>query len=367
MKKSIGFFTGARSEYGIMKNLINNIHNTSDLDYKLYVSGMHLLESFGNTIEEIRADGFVITEILDAFLENKEPGCKEFIFIINQLTSILKKNSPDVMFIIGDRMESYAAALACHFCSVPIIHSGGGTITRGAVDNIYRYNISNLSTYHFATSKGNYKRLLNLPTIHKENTFFTGSFAVDAIYNFRQNAISIKEIITELDVNNFCLMTFHSVTNKKELIAEVMDKVISYILSKGCQILITYPNNDPGYLDVIGVIEKWSCKKNVFITNHLGANGYYAALNDCQFVIGNSSSGIIEAPYFNCPVINVGSRQEGREADVGVISVPSDPEILESVLDQKFKQGWEKVVCHEIYGSGQTLEKINDILTKKIL
>jgi UDP-hydrolysing UDP-N-acetyl-D-glucosamine 2-epimerase len=368
MKKTIGFFTGARSDYGIMKNLIREIQDSDIFEYRIYVSGIHLLDKFGKTIEEIIKDGFGENiVIIEAFEEQNEPGYFEFSKIINSLSICLGKNAPDVMFLLGDRFETYAAALACHFSAIPIIHSGGGTITKGANDNIYRYNISNLATYHFATSEGNYQRLLGLPVTENENVFFTGSFAIDAIQEFNRNPKSIHDTIPGLNVGDFCLITFHSVTKSKENVAEIMDEVILKILSLNKQALITYPNNDPGYKHILEIIEKWKTNKNVFVREHLGSIGYYAALRDCKLIIGNSSSGIVEAPYFNKTVINIGSRQEGREADESIITVPCKKNAVLQLLEEHLGDKKYNVYCNNIYGNGEALIKIRKILSDYLL
>lgn len=367
MKKTIGFFTGARSDYGIMKNLIKEVQGADIFDQRIYVSGIHLLKKFGNTVEEIKNDGFGEFTVIEAFDEQNEPGYKEFSKIIDSLCQNLQKDAPDVMFLLGDRFETYAAALACHFCEVPIIHSGGGTITKGAYDNIYRYNISNLATYHYATSKGNYNRLLGLPVTVDDNIFFTGSFAIDAINEFKNNPRPIQEIVPGLESGNFCLITFHSATRAKENVAEMMNEVILKVLSSGKQVLLTYPNNDPGYKQILEVIEKWRSKNNVFVREHLGANGYYAALKDCLMVIGNSSSGIVEAPYFNKTVINIGTRQEGREADESIITVPCDKAIVLNLLKELLNGSEMQFSCNNIYGDGEALIKIRKILSDHIL
>lgn len=367
MNKRIGFFTGARSEYGIMKNLIKEVKYSESFSYILYVSGMHLLDAFGNTIEEIKKDGFHIDGIIEAYNEDNEPGANEFAKIISKFSTILEKDAPDVLFVIGDRPETYAAVLAAHFARVPVVHSGGGTITKGALDNIYRYNISNLATYHFATSLGNYERLKKLPVIDSENVFFTGSFAIDAIKKFQKKPKSITNVLPEINKEKFCLMTFHSVTHVDEPIHEVMDNCIEYIISQDCEVLLTYPNNDPGYKSIISVIKKWEDQGSVFVVDHLGSQGYYAALNDCKFVIGNSSSGIIEASYFNKPVINIGQRQEGRETDEGVTSIVASSTVVSEVLKDKFDEGWKNIPCNNIYGDGNALGKIMNLFAKEII
>lgn len=358
MKKTIGFFTGARSDYGIMKRLIAAVANTEDFDYSIYVSGLHLLKRFGHTIDEIRADGLDISAIIDVFREDTEPGQQEFTQLISELSVLLEQKRPDAMFILGDRPEAYAAAVACHFAGVTIIHSGGGNLTKGAVDNIYRYNISNLSDIILATAKSSFERLKAMPVLDEKKLVFTGSLAIDAIKHFQASPKPIAHFVPGILPGAFALMTFHPVTRSDEDIAQAMDDSLKVITDRGHTVLITYPNNDPGYQQILDVIEKWRDHEKVVIRENLGAQGYYAALSACQFVIGNSSSGLMEAPYFHKQVINIGSRQEGREHDGSITHTDCQRESIEEALNLGFKQGWPATACDEIYGDGRALERI---------
>lgn len=358
MKKTIGFFTGARSDYGIMKRLISAVASSEEFDYSIYVSGLHLLKSFGYTIDEIKADGFEIKAAIQAYKEGVEPGQKEFTLLISHLSSLLEREKPDAMFILGDRSEAYAAAIACHFAGVTIIHSGGGNLTKGAVDNIYRYNISNLSDVVLATSKGSYERLLSIPVLDEKELVFTGSLAIDAIRRYQAQPKPVTDFVPELRHGAFALMTFHPVTRSEEDIAQAMDDSLRAITSAGTTVLITYPNNDPGYQGILDIIEKWRSHGKVVIRENLGAQGYYAALNACIFVIGNSSSGLMEAPYFHKQVINIGSRQKGREHDGSVTNVDCQLKSIKEAINQGFEEGWPDAACDEIYGDGHALEQI---------
>jgi UDP-hydrolysing UDP-N-acetyl-D-glucosamine 2-epimerase len=367
MRKKIAFFTGARSEYGIMKGLIKSLYDSPDVECLIIASGMHLVKSFGHTVEEIESDGFIVAKKIFAYKENLAPNVDEFTQIVSETCDYLKQEKPRVMFLIGDRPESYAAALGAHFAKVPIIHSGGGAITEGAVDNIYRYNISNLSTYHFSTSMNNYKRLCNLPVLKKDNIFFIGSFAIDAILKFKDQAIPINAYFPQLNRNEFVLMTFHSATVSEDKIAEFMANLLNYLVSRNVKVLITYPNNDQGYEEIIDVIETYRHVEEVVIVKHLGSQRYYSALNDCMFVIGNSSSGLIEAPYFHKNVINVGDRQKGREMDECVIDLPCKFEEAKNVLDYEFSVGWNEIKNNQVFGDGNALITALDVIRNKIL
>jgi UDP-hydrolysing UDP-N-acetyl-D-glucosamine 2-epimerase len=367
VNKTIGFFTGARSDYGIMKRLIAAVANSQQYDYSLYVSGLHLLKNFGYTVDEIKNDGFDIKAAIQVYQEDTEPGQQEFTTLISKLATLLENEKPDVMFILGDRSEAYAAAIACHFAGVKIIHSGGGTLTKGAVDNIYRYNISNLSDIIFATSKGSYERLFKAPILSEKELIFTGSLAIDAIKKFQVDPKPIVDFVPEIASKAYILMTFHPVTRSGEAIEEAMNDSIKAIIEKGGTVLVTYPNNDPGYPNILEVIEKWSGHEQVVVRKNLGAQGYYAALNACSFVIGNSSSGLMEAPYFNKPVINIGSRQQGREYDENITNVECNSLAIRSVIDLGYEEGWPETKCQQIYGKGHALERIMDYFETSLL
>lgn len=352
-----------------MKRLIAVISESQQFDYSLYVSGLHLLKNFGHTIDEIKRDGFEIKEVIDVYKEDAEPGHEEFTLLISKLSVLLQQEKPDVMFILGDRSEAYAAAIACHFAGVKIIHSGGGNLTKGAVDNMYRYNISNLSDIILATSKGSYGRLEKVPVLDDKALVFTGSLAIDAIQHFQQNPKPVTDFVPELEAN-FALMTFHPVTLSGEAIEEAMSHSIKTIVERDTTVLITYPNNDPGYQGILEVIEKWRGREKVVVRKNLGAQGYYAALQACDFVIGNSSSGLMEAPYFNKQVINIGSRQEGREYDESITNVECNLEEIEKTIENGYASDWAATTCGQIYGDGHALERImryfNETLSSKV-
>lgn len=363
-KKKLIFFTGARSEYGIIKSLLATLEEDNYFDISLYVAGLHFLENFGNTIDEIKSNGFKIEREINVFSKDREPNEIEFSDIIKHVANYLKEDQPDAFFITGDRIESYAATIGAHFAKTPIIHIGGGNITQGANDNIYRYNMTNFADFHLSTNENNYNRLKEIRIIDNENIFFTGSFAIDAIFKFKENAKPVTQYVPTLEGNDFCLMTFHSATKTQENISSVMDFSIKNIINRGIDILLTYPNNDEGYQEIIATIKKWENNKHVHVKKHLGALGYYAALNDSNFIIGNSSSGLIEAPYFHKTVINIGTRQEGRDCDNGVRTVKCSTTDVKIALDDLFNNDFENQKNNNLFGNGSAVKTTINILKK---
>ncbi|NVK29850.1 MAG: UDP-N-acetylglucosamine 2-epimerase (hydrolyzing) [Gammaproteobacteria bacterium] len=357
----IGFFTGARSEYSSAKEILNTLDCHPNFELSVYPSGMHLLSRFGDTLKEIADDGFHIGRVFHTYSEENEDKGLDFKNSFEQYYKYLKESDLDVIFVIGDRIEAYSAALAAHFAGIKIAHSGGGHITAGAVDDIYRFGISSMAEVNFATSRKAFERLLELPYLDKQNVFFTGSISVDQIKNFLENPVAFNSIALRDSCNPYALVTFHPTTKKLEPILDIIDIVVSTLQRLGVDIVFTYPNNDDGSFEIIEKIQSFSHHEGIWCYKSLGARGYYAAINDSSLVIGNSSSGLSEAPYFHKKVINVGSRQEGRELDPSIVTVPaSEEDVIKAIENAILHAG--SVDCAELYGSGDSVNQIVDIL-----
>ena len=364
----IGFITGARSEYGVMKRVIKELVADPLFDVKIVATGMHYQHKYGDTINEIRKDA--LAPIIDApcYVENDRPKEKDFVFLIDTLHIVLQENPFDVVYIIGDRLEAYGAALAAHFLKIPVAHFAGGQLTNGAVDNIYRYNISNIAAIHFVTNIFAEERLLQCPIIDGNNVFHVGSSAIDSIKEYLKQPKEACEIDPRLCRGNYALMTFHSETKgikANNTIPEVMDVSIQTIIERGIKLLVTYPNNDDGSEEIINVIEKWQTNPNVIVRKNLGAEYYYTAVDNALFVIGNSSSGIIEIPYFQKYTINIGERQAGRNSPASVISVPDDCSKVCKAVNQVLDNPICDLPQEYIYGKGDSIKKIHEILVNK--
>lgn len=367
MKIKIGFFTGARSDYGLTKKLIQNLINDNDFEVKIFVSGMHLLDKYGNTFNEIIDDGLPIYKKIPTYQEVAKDKRNEFSETLNNIFESVKNEKLHAGYIVGDRIEAYGVALALHFLNIPILHYAGGQITKGAVDNIYRYNITNLAYLHFATIKTAYQRLINLPTIDPEHVYFTGSTAIDSIKDFLITPVWINNIIPDLQDSNYVLMTFHSVTSSNENIGHIMEYAISKILNLNLKVLVTYPNNDKGVEKIMEVINKFRENKRVIVKKNLGAQGYYAAIKNSKFVIGNSSSGVIEVPYFNKISVNIGSRQDGRDLDSSVWSCKANESELDCLFDKGESIKWISQKNIGIYGNGNSSKLIGNIIKTTLL
>lgn len=345
-KKTIAIFTGNRAEYGLQYPIIKAIKNHPKLDYKLLVSGAHLDKNFGNTLNEIKKDGFEVCEeiFINISGQSNETTANAIADGIKSIVKILKKIKPDFMLVYADRFEGFSATIASSQMNIPTAHVEGGDLTEGgALDDSVRHAMTKLSHLHFTTNKESTNRILALG---EENwrVHTVGFPAIDLISE--GNYANVDEILKKIDLNlsmPIIVLTQHSVTTEfdksRVQIVESIKAMIN-LASLGFNIVITYPNNDIGSLDIVDEIEILKRKKlyNVHIFKSLGRYLYHGLLalsmkSKINVVcVGNSSSGIKETPAFKCPCINIGSRQEGRLRSENVIDVTyNSDEIIEAV------------------------------------
>lgn len=361
---NLSFVTGARSEYGVMKNVIKECRKSTNFNISIIATGMHYQQKYGETIKEIESDAIAPIIHAPCYVEETRNKVKDFIELIDILYKTYISHKIDIIYIVGDRLEAYAAALAAHFLKIKIAHFGGGQITTGAIDNIYRYNISNLADIHFVTNTYAEERLKQLPVIDNNKVFFVGSSAVDSIMTYLSNPRSLISVDSRLVKNSFVLMTFHPQTIGDFNVPKAMNIAIKSVTENGKKVLLTYPNNDEGCDAIIKTVKKWDKYPNVITIPNLGAENYYAAIDNSLFVIGNSSSGVIEVPYFSKFTINVGLRQNGRNAPKSVINIESDYNLLKTTIKDILEK---KIVIPKqeyIYGRGDSIGSIVNIIKK---
>ena len=324
----IGFLTGARSEYGVMRQLIQRVSEDSFFTLVIYATGMHFQQKYGLTINELKADNFGLIVEMPCYTEEQRDKKDDFVALIDVISAGLIANRPDILYLIGDRLEAYAGALAVHF----------------------------------VTNKYAYERLQQIPIIENDTIHLVGSSAVDNIVNYLKTPRGLTDLDPRLERDSFVLMTYHSQTVGSFDIPAAMELSIRTIIEKDKRVLITYPNNDDGSEVILDVINRWSSNENVIVIPNLGAKNYHAAIDNCLFVIGNSSSGVIEVPYFDKFTVNVGQRQSGRNAPKSVINTESDIELLKSticdIIDGKLSVPEQEY----IYGRGQSIAEIIRVL-----
>ncbi|MDE7115022.1 MAG: UDP-N-acetylglucosamine 2-epimerase (hydrolyzing) [Muribaculaceae bacterium] len=322
--RKICVVTGTRAEYGILSGVMRRLKESDEATLQIIATNMHLSPRFGMTVNEIIADGFVVDERIPLPLEDDSAAgtVRAMGVAMSGFAEAFNRLSPDFVVILGDRYEMLAAASAAAVFGIPVVHLHGGEITEGAYDDAIRHAITKLSTYHFTSTEEYRQRVIQMGE-EPERVFNSGSPAVDAIRRF--TPLTRAGLASSLGVSlaeKFIVVTYHPVTMQpgeevaqtRSLLEALEDVMNVGSADKGVRIIFTLPNSDAGGRSVAEAIGEW-CDRNadmaVAVTS-LGRIRYYSALTYAAAVVGNSSSGLIEAPSFGIPTLNIGDRQKGR-------------------------------------------------------
>lgn len=325
--RKVCIFTGTRAEYGIMSRLFSLIDNDADLQLQIIATNMHLSPEFGLTYKEIEADGFHIDKKVEMLLSSDTPNgtIKSMGLALIGFADALGDLKPDVAVILGDRYEMLAAAEACLIYKIPVAHLYGGEITEGAYDDAIRHCISKLSHLHFTSTEEYRNRVIQLGE-SPERVKYVGALGVDNIRN--EEIMSLEELEDSLKFKlgeKFLLVTFHPVTMENATAAEQCDSLLKALseINSNYQLLFTLPNSDTDGRVIINKINDYvsAHSDKAFAITSLGKRRYYSALKFATAVVGNSSSGLVEAPSFHIPTLNIGNRQQGRTRGESVIDV----------------------------------------------
>ncbi len=337
-KRKIAVFTGNRAEYGLQYPILRAINDHPNLNYSLIVSGAHLDPNFGSTLEEIISDGFHIDHEVKIEMDATSlfATAQAIGSGILSISKVLAEEMPDMIVVYADRFEGFAAVIAATQMNIPTAHIEGGDLTEGgALDDSVRHAMTKLAHLHFTTNEMASNRILAMGE-EDWRVHTVGFPAIDLISeeNFASRS-DIKKVLN-LDFNRpIILFTQHSVTTEFDQARNQILPSLSAIKSlanEGVQCILTYPNNDAGGNLIIRELELLSNLKldNIQITRSLGRNLYHGILalaRDSSVQIacmGNSSSGLKETPAFNCPTVNIGSRQEGRLRGSNVLDANYD-------------------------------------------
>ena len=333
-KSKVCVITSSRADYSHLHPLMNRLKVSKKIKLKTVVTGMHLLKEYGETYKLIKRDKFVI----DARIDSKQKNTKKSSILSGVSKQIghydkLIKLRPDVVIVLGDRYDIYAFALICHIYRIPIIHLHGGETTTGAIDDQIRDSISLFSTIHFVAHKLFSEKLVKLG-INKKNIFNYGTLALEHIKSTRK--MSKQNILDQMNLRNFSeyiLVCVHPETTSpstKPIITSILDALEEF---KDHAVIFTGVNSDTDASYIKQSILRFSKKYNRYkYVESAGRELYINLLSNASVIVGNSSSGIIEAPYLKTPTVNVGKRQDGRPMASSVFSVDMDKEAIKKSI-----------------------------------
>lgn len=365
MRYKVCVMTGTRADYGLLRELLFRLKRNEDIDLELLVTGTHLNEAFGNTQKEIQEDGFTEYFSIDIPLNDDSKGgmANSTGVAISRFAQFFSDRELDLVVILGDRFEALATAIAAQMQGIPIAHISGGDVTEGAVDDAIRHSITKMSQLHFPGCDQSAKRIVQMGE-QPSSVFNVGEPGVENCLKMElMSRFDLRESI-DFDgvLGDYAIVTFHPVTMEnytgitqvRELI-EAMDNI------KGLSYIITLANADAGGRAINEIwVEEGQKRENWYVVPSLGVLRYLSAMRYAKVVIGNSSSGIVEAPAMGVPTVNIGDRQKGRMISESVLCCePMCEQITRAInrtLGREFQELARRVVSP--FGDGTTSERI---------
>ena len=377
-RKKIGLVTGTRADFGAVQAVYKAIASIELYDPVLYITGMHLLQRFGTTVDEIVNDGIKTYKIVQMYEATSDLKSENLRFYVDSISKAIRgfgdafsSEKPDLVILTGDRIEMLAACIAAAALKLPIAHvHGGDSAWSGQIDEQIRHAITKFSHLHFTATELSKKRILQMGE-EEWRVFNTGSPNLDSTREER--LLEKNELIKHLGLDGalniadpIVLCVFHpSILNHMDSGKNARD-MLECLKRLNEHVVIIYPNNDPGNELIIQELVRMEKESKFHIYRNLNRRVYLSIMKHAMFMIGNSSSGIIESALFHLPVVNIGDRNLDREASDNVVNVKQDPESIwngiQLAISEDFKEKCARV--ENKYGDGTAGKKIGSILQK---
>ena len=341
--KKLCIVTGTRAEYGLLKHLMRAIADSSDFQLQLVVAAAHLLPQLGNTQTEILADGFVPDAQVDMLLASNTPlgVAKSTALGLLGFSDTFDRLKPDMVFILGDRFEALAAAQAAYLQRIPVAHLHGGELTLGALDDAIRHAITKLSALHFVAHQDYARRVRQLGE-EDWRVQVVGPMVADALTHLTW--LSRHELAIDLALNaqkQWVLLTYHPETLGSQDDIAAVNAIYSALCQQlpDAQYIWTYPNSDAGGERILSwLLTTAKADTRIKAVDSLGQQRYLSVMKESIAVVGNSSSGLLEAPWLGIPTVNVGTRQAGRLRDASVFDCLPLTEHIATIIHQLMTQ-----------------------------
>ena len=369
MKRKVAVFTGTRAEYGLLYWLMKELQSSKTLQLQVIVGAMHLSPEFGETWRQIEGDGFTIDAKVEMLLSSDTPVgvVKSMGLGVIGFADVLDRLKPEILIVLGDRFEALALVQSALILAIPVAHLHGGEITEGAYDDSIRHAITKMSSLHFVAAEAYRRRVIQMGE-SPLTVFNVGAMGLDHV--LRSPLASLNELSSELGFElrePYLIATYHPVTVLEEdpqrsfkALLDALDRFPDY------QIILSYPNADNGGRTIISCLEDYAKRwpRRVLAVASLGTKRYLSALSRVAAVVGNSSSGIIEAPAFGVPTVNIGSRQLGRLAAESVLHCSPNAFDIEQTLIKALSDEFT-VNCRSVvnpYGCGNAAGEVVKII-----
>lgn len=366
-KRRVAVMTGTRAEYGLLRGVMRRIRDSKSMKLQVIVTGTHVSRKFGHTMDEILKDGFRIDSVI-RMAPQEDSGLGMALSLgrsIKELAFRLSKLHPDILVVLGDRFEVLAAALAATYLNIPVAHLHGGDIS-GSVDQPVRYATSKLCHIHFVASAQAATQLRKIGE-DKRRIFIVGAPGLDEILEKGFTSSEVLERKYDIDASKplLILLQHPVVTEEKKAVPQLM-QTLEAIKAIGIQTVVIYPNADAGGMGMIAEIKKF-CRKHRFLkpVKSMPRTDFLGLMSIADAMVGNSSSAVIEAPSFRLPVVNIGTRQLGRQRAGYVRDVGHDARKIQLAIENALRgsrSNLKRARTRSPYGDGRSSEKIVRIL-----
>ena len=362
MLKKILFLTGTRADFGKIKSLIQILEIHPNFEPYIFVTGMHLQEAYGYTLLEVERCGFAN---IHTFQNHTHETTMDLTLAktIEGLSAYVKECEPDMIVIHGDRVEALAGAIVGSLNNILVSHIEGGEVS-GTIDELIRHSTSKMSHIHFVSNKQAKKRLIQMGELD-ESIFTIGSPDVDIMFSDSLPDLEKAKNYYEITFDNYAVVMFHPVTTEAKYMEQYATDFVDVLLADTHNYVVVFPNNDLGSNAIIKAYEKLKDNSRFRIFPSLRFEYFLTLLKKSQFIIGNSSAGIREAPYYGLPIINIGTRQQNRSLHADIINVDYSKESISNAL--------QIIDTHEIlpsksdYGTGNSAQLfLNSLLNTDI-
>jgi UDP-hydrolysing UDP-N-acetyl-D-glucosamine 2-epimerase len=362
--------SGTRADYGLMRSVLSQINHNPAMDLHIIVTGMHLMPEFGNTLDEIKKDGYACHIINVTYRKDTKESMASFIGqFIQECVVLVKEIKPDFILVLGDRGEMLGGAIIGAYLGIPVVHIHGGEVTSTA-DEFVRHAITKLSHIHLPATEESAQRIIKMGE-NPNHVFVVGAPGLDQV--LQEQPASIKEIADRYTIDPsipLILVLQHPVPLEMGDPAFQMDQTMKAVCNLNNQVFVIYPNADAGGRAMIDVIKNYESNKNIRTFQNIDHGDFLNLLKISSVIVGNSSSGIIEAPSFGIPAVNIGSRQKGRQKGDNVIDTGYDTREIVSAIDRAlhdevFKRNVK--TAKNPYGDGNSSKKIVEILEKIVI
>jgi len=363
----IGVLTSSRADYGIYLPLLRKLDADPFFETEVIAFGTHLLERFGRTVDFIYKDNFRVAEVPDTMSQEDSPAdiVHSMAATLEAFSGFFSRNHYQLLFALGDRYEMFSVVAATAPFNIPIAHIHGGETTLGAIDNAFRHSITCFSKYHFTSNEIYRNRVIEI-TGGSDHVYNVGALSIDNLEQLKLLAVSEFKERYDIDLSKpTILFTFHPETvnyeRNKTYIVEILNalKKLNHY-----QILVTMPNADTMGIMIRNELIKAKTEiPNIITVETIGSIGYLSAMKHCSFMLGNTSSGFVEASYFSKPVINLGERQKGRIITPNIITVPITADAIIQTVKNVEKS--DPINIKPIYGTGEAASRIIKIVKEE--